>query len=97
MNALGLIALVAPLAAPAQGSTPDEVPRIVGRRAGNVPDFGYSQDMIDLGASGAVWDNDSLDRFLTRPRSVVAGTKMVFQGFRKQADRDDLIAYLSTI
>ena len=53
--------------------------------------------MIDLGVSGTLWNDESLDRFLTRPRSLVAGTKMVFQGFRKQADRDDLIAYLSTI
>ena len=26
---------------------------------------------------------------------MIAGTKMVFQGFRKPADRADLIAYLS--
>ncbi|NJO36838.1 MAG: cytochrome c family protein [Rhizobiales bacterium] len=70
---------------------------VVGRRAGSVPGFGYSRDMIDLGAAGTVWDDSSLDRFLTRPRAMVAGTKMVFQGFRKQADRDDLIAFLSTI
>ncbi|MEZ5931897.1 MAG: cytochrome c family protein [Alphaproteobacteria bacterium] len=70
---------------------------IVGRRAGSTPGFGYSQDMIDLGAAGTVWNQTSLDRFLSRPRAMVAGTKMVFQGFRKQADRDDLIAYLSTI
>jgi len=70
---------------------------VVGRRPGSVPAFGYSQDMIDYGVSGAVWNADSLDRFLTRPRGVIAGTKMVFQGFRKPDDRADLIAYLSTI
>ena len=70
---------------------------IVGRRPGSVSAFGYSQDMIDLGGSGAVWDRSSLDRFLTRPRAMIAGTKMVFQGFRKPVDRADLIAYLSTI
>ena len=70
---------------------------VVGRRPGSIPAFGYSQDMIDYGTSGAVWDPGTLDRFLTRPRAMIAGTKMVFQGYRKPADRDDLIAYLSRI
>lgn len=70
---------------------------VVGRRPGSTPDFGYSQDMVDFGVSGVIWDEESLDRFLTRPRAMVNGTKMVFQGFRKPADRADLIAYLSTI
>lgn len=70
---------------------------VVGRRPGSVPAFGYSEDMIDYGASGVVWNAQTLDRFLIRPRAMIGGTKMVFQGFRKPADRDDLIAYLSTI
>lgn len=70
---------------------------VVGRRPGSAPAFGYSQDMIDYGASGAVWNENGLDRFLTRPRALIGGTKMVFQGFRKPADRADLIAYLATI
>ncbi len=70
---------------------------VVGRRPGSVQGFGYSQDMINFGASGVVWNPDNLDRFLTRPRLLIAGTKMVFQGFRKLADREDVIAYLSTI
>ncbi|MEM7043066.1 MAG: c-type cytochrome [Pseudomonadota bacterium] len=82
---------------------PDEVkigPSLAGvvdRRPGSVPAFGYSQDMIDFGASGGSWNEQNLDRFLTRPRAMIAGTKMIFQGFRKPADRMDLIAYLSTL
>ena len=70
---------------------------VVGRRPGSEPAFGYSQDMVDFGTSGAMWDEENLDRFLTRPRAMIAGTKMVFQGFRKPFDRADLIAYLLTI
>ena len=70
---------------------------VVGRRPGSVPGFGYSQDMVNFGASGIVWNADNLDRFLTRPRSLIAGTKMVFQGYRKLSDRDDIIAYLSSV
>ncbi len=70
---------------------------VVGRRPGSEPAFGYSEDMINFGNAGATWDEESLDRFLTRPRALIAGTKMVFQGFRKPFDRADLIAFLSTI
>lgn len=70
---------------------------VVGRRPGSIPDFGYSQDMINFGASGVLWNEDNLDQFLIKPRALINGTKMVFQGFRKQADRDDIIAYLLTI
>ncbi len=70
---------------------------VVGRRPGSMPAFGYSRDMINFGTSGAIWNEESLDRFLTKPRALIAGTKMVFQGFRKPYDRADLIAYLSTI
>lgn len=70
---------------------------VVGRRPGSVPAFGYSQDMIDYGTSGVVWNPKTLDRFLTKPRAMISGTKMVFQGFRKPTDRADLIAYLSTL
>ena len=70
---------------------------VVGRRPGSVPGFGYSQDMINFGTSGIVWNSENLDRFLTKPRALIGGTKMVFEGFRRLADRDDVIAYLSTI
>lgn len=70
---------------------------VFGRRPGSEPAFGYSQDMIDFGSSGAVWDEVTLDRFLVRPRAMIGGTKMVFEGFRKPADRDDLIAFLATV
>lgn len=83
--------------APGQVKIGPSLAGVVGRQPGSIPAFGYSQDMINFGASGIVWNEDNLDQFLTRPRSMIAGTKMVFQGFRKQADRDDLIAYLSTI
>lgn len=70
---------------------------VVGRRPGSVPDFGYSQDMIDFGQTGRVWDLDTLDRFLTRPRAMFAGTKMVFWGFDEPEDRADVIAYLTSL
>jgi len=83
--------------APGQVKIGPSLAGIVGRRPGSVPAFGYSQDMINYGASGTIWNPQNLDLFLTRPRSLIAGTKMVFQGFRKPWDREDVIAYLLSL
>ncbi len=70
---------------------------IVGRRPGIVEGFGYSQDMIDFGAAGNIWNESTLDLFLTKPRDLIRRTKMAFPGFKKASDRADLIAYLSRL
>ena len=68
---------------------------IYGRQPGSVPDFGYSQDMVDFGAAGNYWNAETLNAFLTRPRGLIAKTKMAFPGLRRESDREDLIAYIS--
>lgn len=68
---------------------------VVGRRPGSVEGFGYSQDMIDFGAAGNLWNAGTLDVFLIKPRDLISKTKMAFPGLRKRSDREDLIAYLS--
>ena len=67
---------------------------IVGRKAGTVEGFKYSPAMV---AYGVTWDESTLDTYLTKPKSVVPGTKMVFVGLPKDADRADVIAYLKTL
>jgi glucose/arabinose dehydrogenase len=66
---------------------------VVGRRAGSLPDFNYSQA---LAASGLAWDAPTLDRFLTNPSTAVPGTTMPIIVAKAQ-DRLDLIAYLATL
>ena len=63
---------------------------VVGRRAGSIPDYGYS---AALKASGITWDEATLDRWLINPSALVPGTKMFFKIDDAQA-RADLIAYL---
>ncbi len=63
---------------------------VVGRRAGNVPDYNYS---AALKASGLSWDEANLDRWLSNPSALVPGTKMFFKIDDAQK-RADLIAYL---
>ena len=69
--------------------------RIVGRRAGQIPGFDYSpaNKSIDL-----VFDEPTLERYLTLPKAVIPGTKMsTFPGIPTEPERRDLIAYLATL
>lgn len=67
---------------------------IVGRQAGAVAGFGYSDKMKGMGKP---WDNDMLDQFLANPKAVVPGTKMSFAGISKPDQRADLIKYLDSL
>ena len=64
---------------------------LVGRRAGEVPGFAYSEAMR---RSGIVWDARTLDRFLADPMKAVPGTSMGYAGVKDARERADLIAYL---
>ena len=64
---------------------------VIGRKAGTVKGFKYSKAMKK---SGVVWDDKSLDAYLTKPKKFIPGTKMIFAGLKKKTDRDNLIAYL---
>lgn len=64
---------------------------IVGRPAGTAEGYNYSDAMKN---SGITWDEESLDKFLTKPKDMVPGTKMTFGGIKKEDDRKALIKYL---
>jgi cytochrome c len=64
---------------------------LFGRRAGSLDDYSYSDAMH---GSGIVWDEITLDEFLTAPRKFIPGTKMPFAGIPDAQERADLIAYL---
>jgi cytochrome c len=64
---------------------------LFGRLAGSVPGFDYSPAMKN---SRIRWSEETLDRFLAKPLSMVPGTSMTYDGIADQAERSDLIAYL---
>ena len=59
--------------------------------AGVVEGFKYSEAMLQ---SGLVWDAETLATFLVKPKDVVPGTKMIFNGLKKQKDIENLLAFL---
>ena len=64
---------------------------LFGRLAGSVPGFDYSPAMKN---SKIRWNEQTLDRFLTKPLAMVPGTSMTYDGIADPAERADLIAYL---
>ncbi|HYC36146.1 MAG TPA: c-type cytochrome [Usitatibacter sp.] len=64
---------------------------LIGRRAGAVKDFPYSDAMKRAPIS---WDAATLDRFLADPQRVVPGTAMAYS-VDDPRERADVIAYLA--
>jgi cytochrome c len=67
---------------------------IVGREAGSVEGFKYSDAMKE---SGITWDDESLDAYLEDPKGFIAGNRMAFPGLKKEEDRANVIAYLKSL
>lgn len=60
------------------------------------PGYNYSKAMKAFAATGSKWTEDTLFKYLEKPRALVPGTYMSFPGLKKAQDRKDLLAYLTT-
>jgi cytochrome c len=68
--------------------------KIVGRKAGSLPGYGYSSAMKE---ADFVWDADKLDRFMANPDATVSGNNMKpFSGLASADDRAKIIAFLQS-
>ena len=63
---------------------------VYGRKAGTVPDFDYSDA---LRKSGVVWDETTLNRWLSGPMDYIKGAAMPFRISSPEV-RADIIAFL---
>jgi len=68
---------------------------IHGRTAGSIAGFRYSTALKARGEAGLVWDDESLDHYLAKPRTFIPGNRMSFRGMEDAADRRALIAWLT--
>ena len=68
--------------------------RLIGRRSGTVPGFRYSRAMK---SAAIIWDDATLDRYLTNPQDLVPGNIMPFAGVAEAPQRANIIAYLRTL
>lgn len=67
---------------------------VVGRAAGSIAEFAYSDAMK---ATSGAWSEARLDDYAAHPRRVVPGGKMKYDGLDDAQARADLIAYLATL
>ncbi len=67
---------------------------IVGRAAGTIEGYNYSEANKQAGAKGLVWTEEVLFKYLEAPLTFMPGTKMAFAGLKDEQDRKDVIAYL---
>jgi cytochrome c len=67
--------------------------KIIGRKAGSLPDYAFSSAMKE---AGFVWDEEKLDRFMANPDEVVPGNSMKpYGGLASGEDRKKIIAFLA--
>lgn len=69
---------------------------VVGRKAGTVPGYGYSESVK---SSGITWDEGTLDKWITNPQAVIPGNQMSppFPGVADPKIRAKIIAFLKTL
>lgn len=63
---------------------------VYGRKAGSAPNFSYSTAVKN---STVVWEEKTLDAWLTNPQALIPGQRMNFR-IATAEDRADIIAYL---
>jgi nitrite reductase (NO-forming) len=65
---------------------------ILGRHAGEAPNFNYSPALKN---SKVTWDVAALDAYLADPQKFIPGNKMPFPGLKTESERKNVIAYLA--
>jgi cytochrome c len=69
--------------------------KIVGRKAGSLPNYRYSSAMKD---ADFVWDEVKLDRFIENPDAVIPGNNMKpYGGLASVGDRAKVTAFLRSL
>ena len=69
--------------------------KIIGRKAGSLPDYNYSSAMK---GAGFVWDEEKLEHFIASPDEVVPGNNMKpYNGLASTDDRTKVIAFLQSV
>ena len=77
---------------PDRNMTGPSLANLWGRKAGSLPGFERYSDALK--SSGIIWDDGSLDTWLTDPQRMVPDNDMPFEGIKDARVRTDLLAFL---
>ena len=80
----------------AQNKTGPQLNAIFGRTIGGVEGFRYSKVFQAQADAGAVWTEEEMAAFLAGPKKLFKGTKMSFNGLKKDDDIAEVIEYLKS-
>ena len=67
---------------------------VMGRVMAGIDGFKYSGALKEMGAAGMTWNEETLTAFMSDPKGYVKGTRMSFNGLRKDSDIVALTEYL---
>jgi cytochrome c len=81
--------------APGEQLTGPSLAHIWKRKAGTVEGFNRYSDAIKR--ADVVWNDTTLDKWLSDPQALLPGTTMTFPGMKQGKDRQDVIAYLKAV
>lgn len=84
---------------PHQTEGPWKGPNLFGihqKQAGTATDYKYST-FFKRNTQDVVFDDKNLDIYMTDPKKMIPGSKMVFVGVTKKSERKSLIKYLETL
>jgi cytochrome c len=69
--------------------------KIIGRKAGSLPDYNYSSAMK---GAGFVWDEKTLEHFIANPDEIVPGNNMKpYSGLASTDDTRKVVAFLLSV
>jgi cytochrome c len=67
---------------------------VVGRKVASNPGFSYSDSLKGVGGD---WTYENLNKWITDPKAIASGTKMIFPGEKNPKKRADILAFLQTL
>lgn len=68
---------------------------IWGKKAGTVEGFKRYSDAVKR--ADIIWSEETLDRWLADPKTLIPGNRMTFRGLADRTQRRDLIAFLRQV
>ena len=68
---------------------------VLGRKSGTAEGFQRYSDALK--SANLVWDEQTLDAWITDPQALIPGNQMHFPGVPDPQRRQDLIAYLKSV
>ena len=67
---------------------------LINRTKGSVDGFAYSAALVEFGGE---WSYSELNKFLLKPKKYIKGTKMNYNGLKKDSDRADIVLWLRSL